>query len=93
MPGKPVPIIERKKIFKIGNSVALFLPLEWFRAHGWGTTPEEIIENLKKSGKIEVLILGDKDLRIVNPDHEARVLTEMYSEVSEKVKNAEILKE
>jgi len=77
-----IPIIERKKAYKLGGSICLPLPLEWFRAHGFGNTPEEIKKNL---GDMEFLILGDMDLRIVNPKHRKKVEEELYKPISERV--------
>lgn len=82
-----VPIVARKTIHKVGGSIMLPLPLEWFRAHGFGKTPKEILERLKDT---DLLVLGNCDIRVVNPSHRKKVEKEVYDVVSDKVSDANI---
>lgn len=71
-----IPIVDKRKLHKIGSAYAIFIPLKWFQAHG--LKPDEI------QG---LLITGDLDIRIVNPLHEK----EVYDQVSGVTKKAEIM--
>ena len=66
------PIIEHRTIIRLGTSYMLTLPKEWLRNHG--ITP--------KKGD-QLLIVADKDIRIVNPEHEEAV----YDEVTKIARN------
>jgi len=60
-----IPIVLKRKVVKIGNSRYINIPPEWFKAHG-----------LNPNG-LELVIVADKDIRIVNPEHEAEVYREV----------------
>lgn len=64
-----------RKILKIGSSYYISIPKEWCESHGL---------NLERMDKI--LIIADKDIRIVNPEHE----DEVYEEVSKLAKKVKI---
>lgn len=72
-----IPIVDKRRLHKIGSAYAMFIPLKWFRAHN--LNPDEI------QG---LLITGDLDIRIVNPLHER----EVYDQISGVTKNAEVEK-
>lgn len=68
------PVIEHRKVFKLGASRCISIPPEWFKSHGIDP------DNLR------LLVVANRDIRIVNPEDEAKV----YDEVSRIVKNAEL---
>ena len=72
---RKVPLIEMRRVVKLGKSYYISIPKEWYEAHGL---------DLEKVSKI--LIIADKDIRIVNPEHEE----EVYKEVSKIAKKAKI---
>ena len=63
---KPRPIIGHRKIAKMGRSLGITLPHEWFRVHG--IDPDKVDE---------LLVIANMDIRIVNPEHEAEVYKEV----------------
>jgi len=71
------PIVEHRKVVKQGGSRYIAIPLEWFEAN-----------NLNPDN-LELLMVANKDIRIVNPDHEA----EVYAEISRITKEAKTQKE
>lgn len=72
------PIMDFKRILKIGRSYYISIPKEWLEAHD--------IELPGKDTHTELLMVADKDIRIVNPEHVADV----YKEVSKVVKGAKV---
>jgi len=70
MSGKP--IVTERRVVKIGRSFYISLPPEWLETIG------KEIETL--------LVIADKDIRIVNPEHR----DEVYEEVSKIVREAKI---
>lgn len=66
------PIVEHRKVVKQGGSRYIALPLKWFEAH-----------NLNPDN-LELLMIVDKDIRIVNPSNEA----EVYDEISRITREA-----
>jgi len=71
----PTPKVDKRNILKVGNAYYINIPAEWFEANN--LKPEEI----KK-----LLLVMDKDIRIVNPEHER----EVYEEISRLVKEAKL---
>ena len=69
------PIVVPQKLHAIGSSYAIIIPKKWFTVH-----------NLDPKELNELLLVLDKDIRIVNPEHEA----EVYEEVSRLAKEAKI---
>lgn len=55
------PIIKHRRVIKVGRSRYISIPPQWFKAHD--IDPDEL----------ELLMIVDKDIRIVNPEHEAEV--------------------
>lgn len=72
--GMSSPIVEKRKVLRIGGASYISIPPEWFKAH-----------NLKPED-LELLLVADKDIRIVNPEHEK----EVYDEVSKITRKAKI---
>jgi len=68
------PIVSKRKIVKAGGAYYISIPKEWFEVHG--IDPEA----LRK-----LLIIADKDIRIVNPEHEVEVYEEI-TKIAKKVK-------
>lgn len=60
------PIIGHRSISRMGRSHGITLPAEWFEVHG--IDPEKVDE---------LLVIANKDIRIVNPDHEEQVYKEV----------------
>ena len=71
---KSSPIVGKRKIIKLSKAYYISIPKEWFEAQG--IDPEEIKE---------LLIVADKDIRVVNPEHEKEVYEEV-SKIARKVK-------
>ena len=71
------PIVEHRKVVKQGGSRYIAIPLGWFEAN-----------NLDPDN-LDLLIVANKDIRIVNPEHEAAV----YAEISRITKEAKTQKE
>ena len=71
------PIVDRLKLHKIGSAYAIFVPVKWFRANS--LDPDEISES---EG---LLIVGDLDIRIVNPLNEEEVYDEVTA-IARKVR-------
>lgn len=63
-----------QKLHPQGSSHVMVIPKAWFKVHG--IDPEKTKE---------LLIVANRDIRIVNPDHEDKV----YDEVSKITKDAE----
>ena len=63
---KPRPIIGHRKIAKMGRSHGITIPAEWFKVHGIDPSKCE-----------ELLVIANKDIRIVNPDHEGQIYKEV----------------
>jgi len=59
------PIIGHRKVIKLGSTRYISIPSEWFKAHN--IDPD----------KLELLMIADKDIRIMNPEHEAEVYDEV----------------
>lgn len=59
---------------KQGGSYYIALPQKWFEAHG--LNPEDL----------ELLLVANRDIRIVNPDYEG----EVYEAVSKITEGAEV---
>ena len=55
------PIIRRRKVVSQGGSHYIAIPPAWFEAH-------DLIP-----GDLNLLIVANKDIRIVNPEHDAEV--------------------
>ena len=72
------PIVEFKSVRKIGESYYLLLPKEWFESHG--------IELPSADKKVELLVVADRDMRIVNPEH----VNEVYKEVTKVTRGAKV---
>lgn len=70
-------ILGRRKVIKQGGSRYISLPLRWFRI------------NSLNPDKLKLLIIANKDICIVNPDHEA----EVYDEISRITKEVKTQKE
>ncbi len=68
------PIVEHRKVVKQGGSRYIGIPLEWFEA------------NNIDPNNLKLLIVANKDIRIVNPDNEA----EVYAEISRITREAKI---
>ena len=68
------PIVKHQRLVKLGGSRVITIPPEWFEANG--IDPENL----------ELLMVANKDIRIVNPIHEA----EVYEEVSRITKNVKV---
>lgn len=68
------PIVKHQKVVKLGGSRVITLPPEWFEANG--LDPDNL----------ELLMVANKDIRIVNPDHEA----EVYEEISRITKDVKV---
>lgn len=66
------PIVEHRKVVKQGGSRYIAIPLEWFEA------------NSLDPDNLELLMVANKDIRIVNPNHEL----EVYKEISRITKEA-----
>ena len=66
------PIVEKRKIIKIGSSWYISIPPEWFKEHE--IDPQKVKE---------LLIVADEDIRLVNPNRE----DEIYREVTRIVRN------
>jgi hypothetical protein len=71
------PIVEHRKVVKQGGSRYIAIPLGWFEA------------NSLDPDNLDLLIVANKDIRIVNPEHEAAV----YAEISRITKEAKTQKE
>jgi hypothetical protein len=71
---KKASIIEKRKILKIGASRYISIPPEWFEAH-----------NINPDDLKELLIVADKDIRLVNPEHEEEIYEEV-TKIARKVK-------
>lgn len=71
------PFVEHRKVVKQGGSRYIAIPPEWFEANG--LNPDNL----------ELLMVADKDIRIVNPDNEA----EVYAEISRITREAKTRKE
>ena len=69
-----IPIVLKRKVFKVGNSHCITIPPEWFRAHKLDTK------------NLELIVVADKDIRIVNPEHE----TEVYNEVTKIAREVKV---
>ena len=67
------PIAKKRKVLKIGSSYYISIPKEWFEIHDIDTE------------KIRLLLLADKDIRIVNPEHEEEVYRD-FTKMVRKVK-------
>jgi len=65
------PIIRHRKVVSQGGSHYIAIPPDWFDAHG--LDPDDL----------ELLLVANKDIRIVNPVHEE----EVYKEVTEIARN------
>jgi hypothetical protein len=65
------PVVISRRALKIGRSRYIAIPLEWIRAH-----------DISEDDLQKLLVVADKDIRIVHPDHRA----EVYKEVSKIVK-------
>ena len=59
------PIIKHRKVIKLGSTRYISIPSEWFKAHN--IDPD----------KLELLMVVDKDIRIINPEHERDVYDEV----------------
>jgi len=70
-----IPIVEKRTLHRPGGSITISLPPEWFKAHG--INPKDV----KK-----LLIVADRDIRIVNPEDEDKV----YKEISRMTEEAQI---
>jgi hypothetical protein len=68
------PIIAHRKVVQQGGSRYISIPPEWFEANG--LDPDNL----------ELLMVANKDIRIVNPVHEA----EVYAEVSRITKDVKV---
>lgn len=73
-----IPIVDKRRLHKIGAGYAIFIPKKWFRAHD--LDPDEIVRG---NG---LLMMGNLDIRVVNPLHEAKV----YKAISKTTKEAEV---
>lgn len=69
--------LSKRRVIKQGGSRYISLPSKWFEING--LNPDNL----------ELLIVASKDIRIVNPDHEA----EVYAEISRITKEAKTQKE
>ncbi len=77
-----MPVIQRKRMHKVGGSIMVPIPLDWFENNGYGIKPEQIIENIRDH---EFLVLCDGDVRIINPKNEDAVLKRIYGCVNHEV--------
>jgi hypothetical protein len=66
-----LPYVNKQSVIKIGGSTYILLPPEWFKANE--IDPEKVKE---------LLLIADKDMRIVNPKHEK----DIYDEVTKMTK-------
>lgn len=71
----PLPYVNKQSIKKIGGSTYILVPPEWLK--GNDIDPEKIKE---------LLVVADKDMRVVNPTHE----NEIYEEVTGITKKVKI---
>ncbi|MFH1327545.1 MAG: hypothetical protein ABIH76_01635 [Candidatus Bathyarchaeota archaeon] len=62
----PLPYVNKQSIKKIGGSTYILVPPEWLKGN------EINPENVK-----ELLVVADKDMRVVNPEHEKEVYDEV----------------
>lgn len=67
--------VGRRRLVKAGSAYYISVPAEWFEVHG--LDPEKLKE---------LLVVADKDIRIVNPEHEKHI----YIEVSRLVKQTKL---
>ena len=83
MASKKTPIIQRKRMHKVGGSIMVPIPLDWFENNGFGDKPDKIIESIKNH---EFLVICDGDVRIINPSNEDAVLKRIYGFVTKEVR-------
>jgi len=69
-----IPIVLKRKVFKVGNSHCITIPPEWFKAHK--LDPDDL----------QLVLVADKDIRIVNPEHE----TEVYDGVTKIAREVKV---
>jgi len=67
--------VKPRRVLKIGRSRYVAIPLEWIRAH-----------KLSEKDLSDLLVVADKDIRIVHPDNRKKV----YKEIAAIVKGTEI---
>ena len=72
---KVSPIVEPRKIHKVGRAIMISLPKEWFKAH-----------NIDPDKVEELIVVANRDIRIVNPQD----ADEVYKEISEMVRRAKL---
>ena len=69
------PYIKDRKCVKIGGSLYISIPKEWLEAN-----------NLKEANIEKLLVIANKDIRIVNPERRE----EVYIKVTKMVEEAEV---
>jgi len=65
----------KRRVIKLGGTYYISIPKEWFEVH-----------KLDPKKLRKLLIVGDKDIRIVNPEHEE----EVYEEITKIARKVEI---
>ena len=69
------PIVSKRKLVKIGGSHYIGIPKKWLDAH-----------NIDPEKGTELLMVANKDIRIVNPENE----DEVYKDVTKITKEADV---
>lgn len=77
MAGINFPIREARRLHKIGGGYAVFLPLEWFRAHG--------IDPEKTS---RILMDANRHIVLINPADVEKEYASFSKEVKKKVEES-----
>jgi len=71
------PIVKKRRLVKVGGSYYISIPKAWLDAHNINPDEEE---------DPKLLMVANKDIRIVNPVHE----DEVYKDVTKITKEADI---
>ena len=72
-----IPFIKHQRVHKIGRSYYILLPKEWLKSHDILPSEDE---------KLKLLMVANRDIRIVNPNH----TKEVYDHITKVVKDVKI---